>query len=133
MKAFNSRKSPKEHRLFLTKGKKLSFTICEKYNNSDDVVQNIIESAIIKTYKKDGLRFIEGGYLKTRKFYNQYNRLIKANGKNFRIKNIEENFGVKIEDIGLKRSDFSEKRYVNNFDKIFKAITQHKEGVNNGK
>lgn len=133
MKAFNSRKLPKEHRLFLKKGKKLSFTICEKYEDSEGVVRNFIENGIIKIYKKDGLTFALGGTFKVRKFYNQYNKLVKSNGKNFRIKHFEERLGTKIENLGLKRSDFSEKRYRKNINKIYKAITEYREGVKNGK
>lgn len=108
MKAFNKRKLPREHRLFLTKCKKLSFT-------------TITDSDVIRVYRKDGVKYLQGKKLGT--FYEQFMKLVKENGKNYRIKFIEDRHNVKIEDIGLSRRDFTVKNH--DMNKIYRALERY--------
>lgn len=136
MRAFNKRKLPREHRLFLTRGKELNFTRTERcvyYSNQETTYT---ESTKIRITKCNKVTYIVSNSFDMRVFYKHYIKLLKMNGKKFRIQHFEELHKIKIEEIGLSSSDFTLKNYDKNITtKFYEALKKYvyKEGVLNGK
>lgn len=116
MKAYNAKKTPKEHWLFVKRGR------CLQLVNKDGI------SAIVKRDRKLGENIV---YCKDGQdfFYatmEQCLQVLKYNPNSIgnSIKTIERQFGISIKDVGLSRKDFSNN--LKNIDYILECIAMKK-------
>lgn len=128
MKAFNRRKTPREIRLFLTKGKKLSFTKTETYTRYTGENTTCSDNGVFR-YSKGKVHRIIGSAFKIRSLYNEWVTVCKINGVGWRIKHFEDIHSVKIKDLGLIRKDFSNKNFDKNLFKIVSALRAYKKSL----
>ncbi len=117
MKAFNSRKTPKEHWLFIFKRKPIYLT--DKYGYSRKFI----------IYRKNHNFFIKGEYPEVHRHFKEIMKIVTGStncisiGKH--IKRIEERYSIKIKDTGLSRKDFS--CDMKNYKKIADVLKKHIE------
>lgn len=108
MKAYNSRKTCREHWLFKNKFRKLSLT------NKDGGI------GVFRVRKlKENNYVIFGDFYATRYCFKELKKLLTRSNRDLSISDFirifEKNYKVKIEDIGLTKQDFYNK---NNIDKL---------------
>ena len=123
MKAYNSRKTPREHYLFKEKRQKLSITHNIKHT-----------SHIFKVFKMKDKKHIDdwivvSGYENSLLCFEILKKIMKHTKFGFsiseKIKLVEKWNKVKIEDLGLTRDDFS--RDYKELAKISESIKEYKK------
>lgn len=114
MKAYNSRKTCREHYLFKNKFRKLSLT------------NKVGGIGVFRVRKlKENNYVIFGDFYATRYCFKELKKLLTGSNRDLSISDFirifEKNYKVKIEDIGLTKQDFYNK---NNIDKINNALKE---------
>lgn len=115
MKAYNSRKTCREHWLFKNKFRKLSLT------NKDGGI------GVFRVRKlKENKYTIFGDYYTVRYCFKELKKVLTGSNRGLSISNFirifERDFKVKIEDIGLTRQDF----IIKDIKKIADALNKYK-------
>lgn len=115
MKAYNSRKTCREHYLFKNKFRKLSLT------------NKVGGIGVFRVRKlKENNYVIFGDFYATRYCFKELKKLLTGSNRDLSISDFirifEKNYKVKIEDIGLTKQDFYNK---NNIDKINNALKEN--------
>ena len=132
MKAYNSKKIPREHILFCCKQRKLSLSQAEEYENFNGRKEKYTATRIFKIKGRKEKTFIIGDSFKIRACFKIINKIaMKTN--NFlsvtnSIKKFEETHNLKISDLGLERKDFFTKNF--NMDKVVEKLRIYKEEKN---
>lgn len=132
MKAYNSKKTPREHILFCYKQRKLSLSQSKEYETSDGKKEKYVDTGIFKiTGRKDKV-VIHGDYFKMRSCFEVINRIVMKTNSLLSvtnsIKRFEKIHNLKISDLELERKDFFAKNF--DMDKVVKKLRAYKE-VNN--
>lgn len=132
MKAYNSKKTPREHILFCYKQRKLSLSQSKEYETSDGKKEKYVDTGIFKiTGRKDKV-VIHGDYFKMRSCFEVINRIVMKTNSLLSVTNSIKRFegahNLKISDLGLERKDF----FAKNFDmnEVVKKLRAYKEGKN---
>ena len=135
MKAYNSKKTPREHILFCYKQRKLSLSQAEEYETANGEKAKCVDTGIFKvTGKKDKI-VIHGDSFKIRSCFEVINRIaMKTNSLlsvTNSIKRFEKIHNLKISDLGLERKDFFAKNF--DMDKIVEKLRAYKKEIHETK
>ena len=120
MKAFNSRKNPKEHFLFKFKGQKLNFINTEYCG-----IKKSVSFKILRRNKTTYLKTIKS-FDRGSEFFEIINNKIGIYNTSDYIKHLEKIHGIKIKDLGFKTKDFKEEGA---FEKILIALKTKRCGL----
>lgn len=135
MRAYNSKKTPREHILFCCKQRKLSLSQAEKYETANGKKEKYVETGIFKVTGRKDKVVIHGNSFKIRACFKVINRIaMKTNNLlsvTNSIKRFEKIHNLKISNLGLERKDFFAKNF--DMDKIVEKLRAYKEGKNETK
>lgn len=135
MKAYNSRKTPREHILFTSKQRKLSLSQAEDYKKFNGEKAKYIHTGVFKVVGKGEKRIIFSGFFLIRECFDVINKIVMKTKSPISVSNSIRRFErihkLKISDLGLERKDFFAKNF--DIDKIVEKLRIYKGGLNENK
>lgn len=137
MKAYNSRKTPREIYLFRKKFRKLSLSYQQIYTGFNGERKTCVITGVFKVKQNKGSYLIFGDSFKMRSCFRIINKIVNNTSNTLSItqtiKYLEEGYNIKISELGITRKEFFQKdnvinigmkirEYILNRDKKIKGV-----------
>ena len=137
MKAYNSRKTPREIYLIKKKFRKLSLSYQQIYTGFNGERKTCVITGVFKVKQNKGSYLIFGDSFKMRSCFRIINKIVNNTSNTLSItqtiKYLEEGYNIKISELGITRKEFFQKdnvinigmkirEYILNRDKKIKGV-----------